>query len=142
MSGQIVDATLVAVPRQRNTIEEKKAIKEGRIPEDWKAKPAKLRQKDRDARWTVKFTKAKPKEDGSPPPCDLAIPVFGYQNHISIDRGFGFIRKWAASDAAAYAGARLRKGTARQEQHGVERLGGYGLSLRGQRGVHEEERLR
>jgi hypothetical protein len=29
------------VPRQRNTIEEKKAIKEGRIPEDWKAKPAK-----------------------------------------------------------------------------------------------------
>src|ERR1700740_3039374 len=28
MSGQIVDATLVAVPRQRNTDEEKKAIKE------------------------------------------------------------------------------------------------------------------
>ena len=110
MSGQIVDATLVAVPRQRNTIEEKKAIKEGRIPEDWKAKPAKLRQKDRDARWTVKFTKAKPKEDGSPPPCDLAIPVFGYQNHISIDRGFGFIRKWSATDAAAYEGARLREG--------------------------------
>jgi transposase, IS5 family len=110
MSGQIVDASLVAAPRQRNTEAEKQAIKEGRVPEEWKAKPAKLRQKDRDARWTVKFTKAKPKEDGSTHPCDLAIPLFGYQNHVSIDRGFGFIRKWAASDAAAYAGARLRKG--------------------------------
>jgi IS5 family transposase len=109
-SGQIVDATLVAVPRQRNTDEEKKAIKEGLIPQNWKDKPAKLRQKDRDARWTVKFTKAKPKEDSSAPPVDLAIPVFGYQNHISIDRGFGFIRKWAATDAATYEGARLREG--------------------------------
>jgi IS5 family transposase len=110
MSGQIVDASLIAAPRQRNTQEEKKAIKEGRIPEDWKSNPAKLRQKDRDARWTVKFTKAKPKEDGSTPPVDLAIPVFGYQNHISIDRGFGFVRKWAVTDAAAYEGARLRDG--------------------------------
>ena len=110
MSGQIVDASLIAAPRQRNTQDEKKAIKEGRIPDDWKDKPAKLRQKDRDARWTVKFTKAKPREDGSTPPVDLAIPVFGYQNHISIDRGFGFIRKWSATDAAAYEGRRLRDG--------------------------------
>jgi IS5 family transposase len=110
MSGQIVDASLIAAPKQRNTQEEKKAIKEGRIPEDWKSNPAKLRQKDRDARWTVKFTKAKPKEDGSTPPVDLAIPTFGYQNHISIDRSFGLIRKWAATDAAAYEGARLREG--------------------------------
>ena len=110
MSGQIVDATLVSAPKQRNTEEEKQAIKEGRIPDAWKAKPAKLRQKDRDARWTVKFSKAKTKEDGSKPPCDIAIPVFGYQNHIAIDRGFGFIRKWQATDAAAYEGARLREG--------------------------------
>jgi Transposase and inactivated derivatives len=110
MSGQIVDASLIAAPRQRNTQEEKQAIKEGRIPEEWKKKPAKLRHKDRDARWTVKFTKAKPREDGSMPSVDLAIPVFGYQNHVSIDRGFGFIRKWSATDAAAYEGARLREG--------------------------------
>ena len=32
MSGQIVDACLIAAPRQRNTDDEKKAIKEGRIP--------------------------------------------------------------------------------------------------------------
>jgi hypothetical protein len=50
MSGQIVDASLIAAPRQRNTNEEKAAIKEGRVPDDWKNKPAKLRQKDRDAR--------------------------------------------------------------------------------------------
>ena len=67
MSGQIVDASLIAAPRQRNTNDEKKAIKEGRIPDEWKEKPAKLRHKDRDARWTVKFTKAKPHEDGSSP---------------------------------------------------------------------------
>lgn len=110
MSGQIVDASLIAAPRQRNTEEEKKAIKEGRVPDKWKDKPAKLRQKDRDARWTVKFTKAKPREDGSTPPVDLAIPVFGYQNHISIDCEFGLIRRWSATDAAAYEGARLREG--------------------------------
>ena len=33
MSGQIVDASLVAAPRQRNTQDEKKAIKDGRIPD-------------------------------------------------------------------------------------------------------------
>jgi len=109
MSGQIIDASLVAAPKQRNTDDEKKAIKEGRIPQDWKAKPAKLRHKDRDARWTVKFTKAKEKADGSKPPVDIAIPSFGYQNHIGIDRGFGFIRTWKVTDAAAYEGARLRE---------------------------------
>jgi hypothetical protein len=59
---------------------------EGRVPEDWKAKPAKLRHKDRDARWMVKFSKAKAKHDGTVPPVDIAIPVFGYKNHVSIDR--------------------------------------------------------
>jgi transposase, IS5 family len=110
MSGQIVDATLVAAPRQRNTDEEKAEIKAGRIPAGWKAKPAKLRHKDRDARWTVKFTKAKAGPDGTKPATDLAIPVFGYQNHIGIDKGFGFIRTWAVTDAAAYEGKLLREG--------------------------------
>src|SRR3974390_378605 len=110
MSGQIVDASLVAAPRQRNTDDEKKALKEGRIPADCKAKPAKLRQKDRDARWTVKFTKAKPREDGSMPPVDLAIPLFGYQSHVSIDRRFGFIHRWAAPDAAGYEDRHVRQG--------------------------------
>ena len=107
MGGQIVDASLIAAPKQRNTEDEKKDLKEGRIPKDWKAR---LRQKDRDARWTVKFSKAKERPDGSKPPVDIAIPTFGYQNHIAIDRRFGLIRKWQATDAAAYEGARLREG--------------------------------
>ena len=106
MSGQLVDASIVSAPKQRTTRAEKQAIKEGRIPEDWRAKPAKLRQKDRDARWTVKTTKAKPK-DGETPKVDLAIPAFGYQNHISADRRHRLIRRFVVTDAAAHAGARL-----------------------------------
>jgi hypothetical protein len=61
-----------------------------------RARPRRLERQAREAppegsRWTVKYTKAKPREDGSTPPVDLAIPVFGYQNHISLDRGFGFL---------------------------------------------------
>ncbi|KXV03972.1 transposase, partial [Gluconobacter potus] len=59
MSGQILDATLVAASKQRNTNAEKADLREGRIPQDWQDKPAKLFHKDRHARWTLKFTKAK-----------------------------------------------------------------------------------
>lgn len=106
MGGQIVDATIVAAPKQRNTEAERAAIKAGKIPEGWAGKPAKLRQKDRDARWTVKFSKAKPREDGAPQ-VDLAVPAFGYKNHISIDRQHGLIRGWTTTHAAAHDGARL-----------------------------------
>ncbi len=108
MSGQIVDATLVAAPRQRNTSAEKAEIKAGRIPAEWQSRPAKLCH--RDAPWSVKFNTAKPALDGTVPAVDLAIPVFGYQNHLGIDRGFGFIRTWKATDAAAYEGRMLREG--------------------------------
>ena len=54
MSGQLIDASIVAAPKQRNTDAEKDALKVGKVPEDWADKPAKLRQKDRDARWTMK----------------------------------------------------------------------------------------
>lgn len=47
------------------------------------------------------------REDGSLPPIDLAIPAFGYKNHVSIDRAHGLIRKWTATHAAAHDGARL-----------------------------------
>jgi transposase, IS5 family len=110
MSGQIVDASLIAAPKQRNTQAEKDDIKAGRIPGEWAKKPAKLAHKDRDARWTVKFTRAKVLEDGSKPAVDLAIPAFGYKNHVSIDKEFGLIRTWLATHAAAYDGARLREG--------------------------------
>jgi len=106
MGGQIVDASIVAAPKQRNTDREKTEIRAGRIPEDWKDKPAKLAQKDRDARWTVKFSKAKPSDDGSPR-IDIAVPSFGYKNHVGIDRRHGLIRTWTATDASRHDGAQL-----------------------------------
>jgi len=108
MGGQIVDATLVEAPRQRNSDGEKTDIKAGKVPDAWKAKPAKLRQKDRDARWTVKHSRAKPKEAAKPAQRDIAIPVFGYKNHASMDRRHGFIRGWTVTGASAYDGAQLR----------------------------------
>jgi transposase, IS5 family len=106
MSGQIIDASIVAAPKQRNTDGEKRDIKQGRIPPQWAAAPAKLRQKDRDARWTVKYTKAKPSADGMPR-VDLAVPAFGYKNHIGIDRRHRLIRRWTVTDAARHDGALL-----------------------------------
>lgn len=110
MGGQVIDATVVPAPKQRNTEEEKAAIKDGRIPDSWKGKPAKIRQKDRDARWSVKYTKAKVKQGADPKPLkpvDLAIPMCGYKNHIGIDRAHGSIRTWDASAANAHDGTRL-----------------------------------
>ena len=107
MGGQIVDATIVAAPKQRNSDAEKADIKAGKVPEEWQKKPAKLRQKDRDARWTVKFSKAKTDEDGKQQQRDIAVPAFGYKNHASIDRRHGFIRGWNVTSASAYDGAQL-----------------------------------
>ena len=44
--GQIIDASFVEVPRQRNTREENKEIKNGGTPQEWEKHPEKLRQKD------------------------------------------------------------------------------------------------
>lgn len=107
MGGHIVDATIVAAPKQRNTEEEKAAIKAGEVPEAWKDKPAKLRQKDRNARWTVKFSKAKPAAEGKPQHVGIAVPTFGYKNHVAIDRQHGFIRGWSETSAAAWDRAQL-----------------------------------
>jgi IS5 family transposase len=52
MGGQIIDATIVPAPRQHNSRDDNTTIKTGGTPADWK--PAKTRQKDRDARWTKK----------------------------------------------------------------------------------------
>jgi len=66
MGGQMIDASIIAAPRQRNTDAEKADLKAGRIPQDWAANPAKLRQKDRDGRWTLKRGRRKPLPDGTP----------------------------------------------------------------------------
>lgn len=109
MGGQIVDATLVAAPKQRNTQEEKEAIKAGKTAREvWPEKPAKAAQKDVDARWTVKFAKARTAMSGKPQ-IDIAIPSFGYKNHIAIDKRFGFIRKSVVTHGARHDGSQLRE---------------------------------
>ncbi len=120
MAGQIVDASLVAAPGQRNTQDEQPDSRAGRTPRDCQKKPAKLRQKDRAASpprpagrapsrhrlngrramaRTVMFTRARPAADGRKQ-LDLARPTFGDRNHVSIDRGHGPSRRWAVTDAA------------------------------------------
>lgn len=82
--GQIVDASIVSVPIQRNSREENIQIKDGTIPENWS--DAKSRQKDVHARWS-----ARPKQH-----------KFGYKNHISIDACHKLIRDYAVTDAAVH----------------------------------------
>jgi IS5 family transposase len=109
-AGQIIDASLIAAPRQCNSDGEKAAIKAGKTAQEiWPDKPAKAAQKDTNARWTVKYSKAKTSADGSKP-VDLAIPTFGYKSHISIDCQNGIIRRQIITDAAQHDGARLREG--------------------------------
>jgi IS5 family transposase len=101
MGGQIIDATLIAAPRQKLTIEEKAIIREGGTPEDWSR--VKRAQKDRDARWTLKRGRTKPRPEGTQRQAiPIAEPVFGYKSHIGIDRRHGLIRRWTVTDAAEH----------------------------------------
>lgn len=85
-TGQIVDASIVETPRQRNTREENKQIKKGETPEAWQKQPNKPRQKDRDARWVKKNN----------------MNFYGYKNHIKVDHGTKLISSYAVSDAATH----------------------------------------
>jgi IS5 family transposase len=84
--GQMVDATIVPVPKQRNSREENEAVKVGKTPESWEKNPAKNRQKDKDARWTKKHGKS----------------FFGYKNHINADAKHKLIRQYAVTDASVH----------------------------------------
>ena len=109
--GQIVDATLVAAPRQRLTDGEKAQIKEGRTATGvWPEKPAKARPRDVDARWTLQRSSPKSRADGAEVATALAVPLFGCKSHVSIDRMHGLIRRQVVTDAARHDGARLREG--------------------------------
>jgi transposase, IS5 family len=110
MVGQIVDASLVPAPKQRNTEGEKAAIKEGKSAKEiWPDHPNKAAQKDVSARWTLKVGgKPRHRPDGTPLPM-IAVPVFGYKSHISIDRKFGFIRESAVTSASHADGRMLKQ---------------------------------
>ena len=108
MGGQIVDATIVEARRPRLTQAEKDVVKGGGIPEDWT--PARTRQIDRDGRWTLKRGRKKPPASGGAArtaASEIAVPMFGYKNHVGIDREHGFVRRFTVTHAAAHDGAQL-----------------------------------
>jgi len=79
--GQIIDASIVKAPVQRNSREENAQIKRGEVPEDWSQE--KRRQKDVDARWTKKRGKSD----------------YGYKNHIGVDVENKLIRDYEVTPA-------------------------------------------
>ncbi len=84
--GQIIDATLIPVPKQRVDKDEKAQLEAGNIPVQWQENRHQGAQKDRDATWTKKNGKS----------------YFGYKDHLSIDAEHGFIRRYAVTDAAVH----------------------------------------
>src|SRR3974390_1754094 len=84
--GQMVDATIVPVPKQRNSRDETDDVKAGKTPEAWQKNPAKNRQKDKDARWTKKHGKS----------------FSGYKNHVNADARHKLIRQYDVTDASVH----------------------------------------
>lgn len=82
--GQIIDASIVSVPKQRNSRDENKSIKNGDVPDSWSNN--KIRQKDTDARWIKKNGKNQ----------------FGYKNHIDIDVKHKIIRSYEVTPASVH----------------------------------------
>jgi IS5 family transposase len=84
--GQLIDASLIPVPTQRNSREENATIKAGACPADWEAQSAKRRQKDTEARWIVK----------------RGVSHYGYKNHVNVDKQHKLIRRYTVTDAAVH----------------------------------------
>ena len=72
--GQIIDATIVTVPKAHLDKEEKDSVKDGKTPAHWSAKQA--AHIDTDARWTAKRD----------------VYYFGYKAHINTDQEHKLIR--------------------------------------------------
>jgi transposase, IS5 family len=88
-SGQMIDATFVEVPRNRNTREENAQIKATPIGEDpglWQDEPDKRAQKDTDARWTKKNDES----------------YYGYKNHVNVDQDTKLIECFEVTPASVH----------------------------------------
>lgn len=84
--GQLVDASFTIAPRQRNTREENKKIKNGEGDDLWNDQPHKKRHKDIDARWTKKNNET----------------FYGYKNHAKVDTKSKFINTFSVTDASVH----------------------------------------
>lgn len=82
--GQIVDASIVSVPVQRNNREQNQKLKEGKPVEEWSKKTS--QQKDTNAKWTQKNGKT----------------YYGYKNHINADVKYKLVRSYEVTDAAVH----------------------------------------
>jgi transposase, IS5 family len=74
----------VAAQKQHHAGAENATIKEGKTAKEWGNKPAKNRQKDKDARWTKKHARS----------------YYGYNNHIGGGRRPKFARRYGVSGAS------------------------------------------
>ncbi|MDZ4147703.1 MAG: IS5 family transposase [Flavobacterium sp.] len=84
--GQLIDASFTIAPRQRNTREENKVIKEGKGDELWNDNQHKKSHKDIDAKWTKKNNET----------------FYGYKNHAKVDNKGKFINKYVVTDASVH----------------------------------------
>lgn len=84
--GQIVDASFVDVPKQRNSKEENKQIKNGETPERFTENPNVAAQKDVDARWAKKNKEVH----------------YGYKDHAAIDNAHKLIREYDVTSAEVH----------------------------------------
>ena len=84
--GQIIDASFVEIPRQRNTREESKIIKDDSGDDLWNDRPNKKRHKDIDARWV--------KKNGE--------TFYGYKNNVKVDAKSKIIGTYYVSDASVH----------------------------------------
>jgi IS5 family transposase len=82
--GSIIDATIVEVPKQRNSREENARIKAGHVPAEWDDN--KSSHKDTDARWV--------KKNG--------VSFFGYKDHIKTDAGTSLITDYRVTVASTH----------------------------------------
>lgn len=81
--GSMVDATVVEVPKQRNSREDNEEIKKGNTPESFEKNMYRKQQKDVDARWM--------KKDGK--------TYYGYKNHVNADVKHKIIRSYEVTSA-------------------------------------------
>jgi IS5 family transposase len=84
--GNLVDASFVEVPRQRNKKDENEAIKKGEVPEGWENDHKRLSHKDLDARWAKKNNDV----------------FYGYKNHVSVDLESKLITRCVVTDASVH----------------------------------------
>ena len=99
-AGVIVDASIVEVPRQRNTREENAEIKAGQTPAAWTEQPHKLAQKDVEARWTKKG----------------GVTFYGYKDHVRTDAGTVLITDYVVTAASLHDSQALPELVGPQDQ--------------------------